>query len=138
MSSEMKHTIYTTAGTVQTSNGFYLLRRADDELFNLCRQSAFAYVLTARQTGKSSLMVRTADRLAKENIRSMMIDLTQIGGQVTPEQWYLGLIAIIENQMALGLDAVAWWEGNANLGPTPRMTNIFDEDLLKEGAQPVG
>jgi AAA-like domain len=137
MSSEMKHAIYTTGGTVQAGGGFYLSRRADDELFNLCRQSAFAYVLTARQTGKSSLMVRTADRLAKENIRSVIIDLTQIGGQVTPAQWYLGLIAIIEGQMALGVDAAAWWEVNAHLGPTQRMTKFFEEVLLKKVAEPV-
>ena len=137
MSSEMKHAIYTTGGTVQAGGGFYLSRRADDELFNLCRQSAFAYVLTARQTGKSSLMVRTMDRLAKENIRSVIIDLTQIGGQVTPAQWYLGLIAIIEGQMALGVDAAAWWEVNAYLGPTQRMTKFFEEVLLKKVAEPV-
>jgi AAA-like domain len=137
MSSEKKHAIYTTGGTVQAGGGFYLSRRADDELFNLCRQSAFAYVLTARQTGKSSLMVRTADRLAKENIRSVIIDLTQIGGQVTPAQWYLGLIAIIEGQMALGVDAAAWWEVNAHLGPTQRMTKFFEEVLLKKVAEPV-
>jgi AAA-like domain len=137
MSSEMKHAIYTTGGTVQAGGGFYLSRRADDELFNLCRQSAFAYVLTARQTGKSSLMVRTADRLTKENIRSVIIDLTQIGGQVTPAQWYLGLIAIIEGEMALGVDAAAWWEVNAHLGPTQRMTKFFEEVLLKKVAEPV-
>jgi len=137
MSSEMKHAIYTTGGTVQAGGGYYLSRRADDELFNFCRQSAFAYVLTARQTGKSSLMVRTMDRLAKENIRSVIIDLTQIGGQVTPAQWYLGLIAIIEGQMALGVDAAAWWEVNAYLGPTQRMTKFFEEVLLKKVAEPV-
>src|SRR5262245_46828750 len=137
MSSEMKHAIYTTGGTVQAGGGLYLSRRADDELFNLCRQSAFAYVLTARQTSKSSLMVRTAERLTKENVRSVMIDLTQIGAQVTPEQWYLGLIAIIEDQLALGVDAVAWWEANSHLGPTQRMTKFFEEVLLKEVAVPV-
>jgi len=137
MSSEIKHAIYTTGGTVQAGGGYYLSRRADDELFNFCRQSAFAYVLTARQTGKSSLMVRTMDRLAKENIRSVIIDLTQIGGQVTPAQWYLGLIAIIEGQMALGVDAAAWWEVNAYLGPTQRMTKFFEEVLLKKVAEPV-
>src|SRR5215510_7092933 len=137
MSSEMKHAIYTTGGTVQAGGGLYLSRRADDELFNLCRQSAFAYVLTARQTGKSSLMVWTAGRLANENVRSVMIDLTQIGAQVTPEQWFLGLIAIIEDQLALGVDAVAWWEANSHLGPTQRMTKFFEEVLLKEVAVPV-
>src|SRR5262245_49098510 len=110
MPSEMKHAIYTVGGTIQSGGGLYISRRADDELLNLCRQGAFAYILTARQTGKSSLMVRTADRLAKENIRPVMIDLTQIGAQVTPEQWYLGLLAVIEEQLALSTGALAWWQ----------------------------
>ena len=137
MSSERKHAIYTVGGTVQAGGGLYLSRRADDDLLNLCRQGAFAYILTARQMGKSSLMVRTADRLAKENIRSVMIDLTQIGAHVTPEQWYLGLLAIIEDQLALGVNAAKWWESNANLSGAQRMTKFFEEVLLKEVAEPV-
>jgi hypothetical protein len=133
----MRQPIYTFGGTVQAGGGFYLSRRADDELLDICRQSAFAYILTARQMGKSSLMVRTADRLAEENIRSVMIDLTQIGTQATPEQWYLGLLAIIEEQLELDTDAVAWWKANAHLGFTQRMTNFFEEVLLKEVAEPV-
>ena len=137
MSSEMKHAIYTTGGTVQAGGGLYISRRADDELFNLCRQSAFAYVLTARQTGKSSLMIQTAGRLAKENIRSVIIDLTQIGAQVTPEQWYLGLLAVIEDQLALSTDAVAWWEATPHLGLAQRITKFFEEVLLRDVAEPV-
>src|SRR5262249_32470085 len=94
-------------------------------------------ILTARQMGKSSLMVRAANQLAKENIRSVMIDLTQIGTQVTPEQWYLGLLAIIEEQLALPTDAVAWWQANAHLGFTQRLTKFFEEVLLKDVAEPV-
>jgi hypothetical protein len=137
MSSERKHAIYTVGGTVQAGGGLYLSRRADDELLNLCRQGAFAYILTARQMGKSSLMVRTANRLAGEKIRSVMIDLTQIGAHVTPEQWYLGLLAIIEDQLALGADVAAWWESNAHLSLTQRMTKFIEEVLLKEVAEPV-
>lgn len=134
MPSEM---IYTFGGTVQAGGGFYLSRHADDELLDLCRRSAFAYVLTARQMGKSSLMVRTVDRLANENIRSVIIDLTQIGAQVTPEQWYLGLLAVIEEQLALDTDAVGWWKANADIGFTQRMTRFFEAVLLKEVAEPV-
>lgn len=137
MPSEMKHAIYTVGGTVQAGGGLYISRRADDELLNLCRQSAFAYILTARQTGKSSLMVRTADRLAKENVRPVMIDLTQIGAQVTPEQWYLGLLAVIEGQLALSTDAAAWWRERAGLGFTQRLTDFFQKVLLREVAEPV-
>ena len=62
--------IYTVGGTVQANQkGLYIPRCADQELLNLCRQSKFAYVLTPRQMGKSSLMIRTAERLIDEGIR---------------------------------------------------------------------
>lgn len=56
----MNRSIYTTGGTVQAGGGIYLSRQADDELLRLCREGQFAYVLTSRQMGKSSLMVQTA------------------------------------------------------------------------------
>lgn len=137
MSVTANRVVFTTGGTVQAGGGTYLSRRADGDLLALCRQSAFAYVLTARQMGKSSLMVRTVEQLSEENIRAVMIDLTQIGTQVTPEQWYLGLLAIIEEQLLLDTDAVAWWQANAHLSSTQRLTNFFQEVLLKEIAEPV-
>jgi hypothetical protein len=54
---------FTTSGTVQAQDGTYLTRAADAELFQLCRQGDYAYILTSRQMGKSSLMVATAERL---------------------------------------------------------------------------
>ncbi|MEM6353197.1 MAG: hypothetical protein AAF766_20780, partial [Cyanobacteria bacterium P01_D01_bin.14] len=72
----MSPSIYTTGGTVQAGGGIYLSRRADDELLQLCREGQFAYVLTSRQMGKSSLMVQTAERLEEEGITSIIIDLT--------------------------------------------------------------
>src|SRR4051794_31565011 len=73
-SSSMPETsIYVAGGTLQAGGGLYLARRADEELRALCREGTFAYVLTARQLGKSSLMVRTAERLAEEGVRSVTI-----------------------------------------------------------------
>ena len=43
-------------------------RQADDALFDGLTQGTFCYVLTARQMGKSSLMVRTASRLRQEKV----------------------------------------------------------------------
>ncbi len=82
-----KRSIYTVGGTVQAGGGIYIPRPADEELLALCQERKFAYVLTSRQMGKSSLMVQTAQRLAEEGIQSVVIDLTQIGTQVTAEQW---------------------------------------------------
>src|SRR3712207_2422205 len=78
--------LYTPGGTVQAGGGVYLSRRADDELFALCREGTFAFVLTARQMGKSSLMTRTAERLIEDGVRSVIIDLNALGTRLTVEQ----------------------------------------------------
>ncbi|MEO0351603.1 MAG: AAA-like domain-containing protein [Cyanobacteria bacterium P01_A01_bin.15] len=128
----MAGSIYTTGGTVQAGGGIYLSRKADDELLQLCREGQFAYVLTSRQMGKSSLMVQTAARLEDEDITSVIIDLTKIGTNVTPEQWYLGLLTEIDESLMLDTDIFDWWEENSHLGVTQRLTRFFEEILLGE------
>jgi hypothetical protein len=124
--------LYTVGGTVQAGGGVYLARRADPEMLALCREGTFAFVLTARQMGKSSLMVRTAEQLYEEGIRSVIIDLTRIGKQVTADQWYVGLLVVIQEQLELGLDAADWWSRHGNQGPVQRMTRFLEEVVLAE------
>ena len=91
--------LYTVGGTVQAERRPVYPREADDELLAACRAGTFAYILTSRQMGKSSLMVRTAEQLAQEGIISVIIDLTQLGIQLTAEEWYLGLLTTIEDSL---------------------------------------
>lgn len=132
-----KTNIYTVGGAVQAGGGIYIRRRADEDLFRLCREGTFAYILYTRQVGKSSLMFHAAERLEAEGVRTVIIDLNQIGTQVTPEAWYLGLLAIIEEHLSLTTDVVAWWQHHAHLGMTQRLTLFFEEVLIKEVAEPI-
>lgn len=100
---------FVAGGTVQAGGGVYIPRRADQELLALCRSGAFAYVLTPRQMGKSSLMVQTADVLQRQNIRSVKVDLTMIGTQLDVEAWYLGLLTTICRQLKLVRQLMTWW-----------------------------
>ncbi|MGB3759286.1 MAG: AAA-like domain-containing protein [Rivularia sp. (in: cyanobacteria)] len=124
--------IYSLGGTVQASKGTYISRQADKKLLELCKQGEFSYVLTSRQMGKSSLMISTASELKKADIKSVIIDLTKIGTQVSIEQWYLGLLLEIEEQLMLDTDVDQWWQANDNLGVTQRLTKFFQNALLEE------
>ena len=73
--------LFTTGGTVPPNDGNYIARQADDDLLELCQQGRFAYVLTARQMGKSSLMVATANTLRQQEIRPV------IGIENPPDAW---------------------------------------------------
>jgi tetratricopeptide (TPR) repeat protein len=132
--------IYTVGGTVQASGGTYISRDADEELLRLCRAGEFCYVLTPRQMGKSSLMVATMERLAAEGFRSVEIDLTEMGTELsglTAEQWYLGLIELIVDQLDLDVDYVAWWDERAHLGPTQRLSQFLRQVVLEQVSEPV-
>jgi WD40 repeat protein len=125
-------TIYTVGGTVQAGGGIYIPRQADDELLGLCRSGTFAYVLTPRQMGKSSLMVRTAQRLTDEEIRSVIVDLQELGANVTAEQWYFGFLVKLDDQLMFDTDVVNWWQEHEHLGVSQRLTQFFEKILLAE------
>jgi WD40 repeat protein len=133
-----KDSIFTIGGTVQAGSGIYLTRQADEDLLAGCLRGAFTYVLTPRQMGKSSLMVATAKRLRSEGVRCVIIDLTQIGVQgTTAEQWYLGLLVLIEDQLSLSTNVIQWWQQYSHLSFTQRLTQFFQTVLLVKVQEPV-
>jgi WD40 repeat protein len=132
--------IYTARGTVQAGNGIYLSRQADRQLLGLCEAGTFAYVLTSRQMGKSSLMVETARRLAQlgQGIVPIILDLTDIGAQnITPEGWYQGFVLEVaekleEQGIFLETDVYDWWQDQAQWTMTQRLMRFFQQVILVE------
>ena len=134
----MAESRYTTGGTVQhQEGGLYLVRPADQKLLELCRQSRFAYVLTPRQLGKSSLMYRTAAELLEKGFRAVMVDLTQIGTGSDAETWYGDLVEVVADQLELATKARVWWKQQGETGLTLRLTRFFEKVVLEEVAEPI-
>ncbi len=61
---------FVAGGTLRPDSLSYVPRSADKELFELALASEFGYVLSARQMGKSSLMVRTEWRLRQQDVKT--------------------------------------------------------------------
>lgn len=122
---------YVAGGTLRATSPSYVERPADDELFELAQAGEFCYVLTARQMGKSSLMIRTARRLESRGIHSVILDLTRIGTtDVTVEQWYLGLLKQLSHRLKLRINLDEWWAEQA-VGPVQRFTDFLHDVVLQ-------
>jgi hypothetical protein len=133
----MAKSAYTVGGNLRPGDPFYIHRQADEDLLNLCRAGEFAYILSSRQVGKSSLMQSTAQQLNDEGIRTAKVDLNRLGVKTTAEKWYSGLLFEIQKDLALRTEVFAWWEANARLGFAQRFIKFFEEALLVEINSPA-
>src|SRR5690606_32758277 len=97
----------------------------------------FCYVLTSRQMGKSSLMIRTAERLRQAWAQVALIDLSALGTQISADQWYLGIARRIADQLKLGISVEQWWAARASLGSVQRLSDFVEQVLLPAVADPI-
>ncbi|MEO2005488.1 MAG: AAA-like domain-containing protein, partial [Candidatus Poribacteria bacterium] len=121
---------YVPGGTLRLEAPSYVVRAADRELHAALTDGEFCYILTSRQMGKSSLMVRTAARLRGEGATVAVIDLTAVGLNLTPEQWYAGLLSHVGEQLDLEDELEDFWVEQDALGPVQRWIAAIERVIL--------
>jgi AAA-like domain len=130
---------YVTGGTLQQDAPSYVERQADADLYASLLRGEFCYILTARQMGKSSLMARTAARLRQDGVTVATLDLTAIGQNLSPDQWYGGLLHLLGSQLdrtgELEDELEAFWWEQERLGPLQRRMSALGKIVLPRAAE---
>jgi len=124
---------YQVGGSLAQDDTNYVERSADHLIYEGLVTGDFCYVLSSRQMGKSSLLVRTKYRLEALSISCTAIDLTGIGSDnITADQWYQGIIS----QLYLGFNLISkinfkrWWQEQENISPIQKLNNFIKDILL--------
>ena len=121
---------FVAGGTLAPGVPSYISRQADEDLYDGLVEGEFCYVLTSRQMGKSSLMVRTAARLRQSGSTVAMLDVTSVGQQVTPEQWYDGLAMGLGQALDMEDELEDFWLDHERLSPVQRWIETIRSAVL--------
>lgn len=120
------------SGTLVHDAQSYVERQADRDILQTLTQGEFCYVLTSRQMGKSSLMVRTANRLRERNYDVASLDLTALGQNLTLEQWYDGMLSRVGRRLGLETELEDYWMDNERLSPVRRFFSAIRDVVIAQ------
>lgn len=112
MSTTSSNFQYQVGGSLPIDNTAYVERQCDRELLDRLKNSEYCFVFNSRQMGKSSLRVRTMQRLQQEGFVCAVIDPQTRGTTLREDQWYAGTIKRLIGDLHLeaAIDFPKWWK----------------------------
>jgi ABC-type branched-subunit amino acid transport system substrate-binding protein len=123
---------YQVGGNLSPFHPTYVKRQADDDLEKAIRLGEYCYILNCRQMGKSSLGERMIQKLDNnEGFACAFISLSNIGTEVTVDQWYATIIRQLANEFEISFNST-WLQERLFLSPLERLNEFIYEVLLNK------
>ena len=124
---------YKVGGSLDVNYPNYIVRKADLDIYKSLEKGEYCYVFNGRQTGKSSLRIRTAERLKKAEFVCVEIDLMAIVGEGSNVgQIYAGIVQEIASGLLLEVDCLSWWLERENLEPQECLIEFIEQVIFTE------
>jgi AAA-like domain len=117
-------------GTLVPGRDLYIARPEDEQLFELLGAGEYVNILSSRQVGKSSLMLRTAFRLRERGARFAVVDLTSLGTPENARAYFRGPVGEIARQLKLQFDQEPFWREDASSGTSTQQFIRFFRDVV--------
>ena len=129
---------YQAGGSLSANAPTYVERKADSELYGSLLAGEYCYVLNSRQMGKSSLRIRTMNKLQAQGISCTEIELSGIGSQeITAQQWYGGIIQELISGFELKVNRRSWLREREDLSPVQRLSEFIETVLLHQSKRNI-
>jgi cell division FtsZ-interacting protein ZapD len=139
MNTENSNSPFCTKGTVPLKNNSYIERKADSELYNYLLKNDYCIVVAPRQSGKSSLLIRTRSKLNdQKNTICVYYDAQSLTiSSCTEESLFQVILKAINEKLRYTDDVAELWK-NKKEGDNPQtFRRIIIEDICSKSSKVI-